>query len=208
MVDLRMLAAPAMWSASVLTVTIAATSGMLLVLIPKLFDIPSDSYGFGASTSVIGLLLLPGTIAGVVAGAVGGLAVQRFGPRAVVTAGAVSIAGTLVGLALVHDAAWQPSVARALTAFAASLITTALLAHTATAVDAKDTGIATSLLVVTRVVGVSLGAQAAGSMPAARIDPVSGQPGESAFVTGFVASALLAAVSLFVVRHMKKGTQS
>jgi MFS family permease len=208
MVDLRMLAAPAMWSASVLTITIAGTSGMLLVLIPKLFDIPSDSYGFGASTSVIGLLLLPGTIAGVVAGAVGGLAVQRFGPRAVVTAGAVVIAGTLIALALMHDAAWQPTVARALIAFAASLVITALLAHTATAVDAKDTGIATSLLVVTRVVGVSLGAQAAGSLLAAGIDPVSGQPAESAFVTGFVVAGLLAALSLLVVRHMKKGTQA
>jgi MFS family permease len=208
MVDLRMLAAPAMWSASVLTVTIAATSGMLLVLIPKLFDIPSDSYGFGASTSVIGLLLLPGTIAGVVAGAVGGLAVQRFGPRAVVTAGAVVIAGTLMALALMHDTAWQPTVARALIAFAAGLVITALLAHTATAVDAKDTGIATSLLVVTRVVGVSLGAQAAGSLLAVGIDPVSGQPAESAFVTGFVVAGLLAALSLLVVRHMKKGIQA
>lgn len=208
MVDLRMLAAPAMWSASVLTVTVAAASGMLLVLIPKLFDVPGASYGFGASTSVIGLLLLPGTIAGVVAGAVGGLAVQRFGPRAVVATGAVAIAGTLLTLALVHDAAWQPSVARALTAFAAGLITTALLAHTATAVEAKDTGIATSLLVVTRVVGVSLGAQAAGSILAAGIDPASGQPAESTFVTGFVAAGLLAALSLLVVRHLQSHTKS
>ena len=206
MVDLRMLARPVVWSATVLTVAVAAASSMLLVLVPKMFDVPADSFGFGAGTTDIGLLMLPGTVAGVVAGAVGGLAVRRYGARAVVGAGVVVTAGAVLAMAVLHDSAAQLVVARALAAFAGGLATTALLASTATAVDAEDTGIATSLLVVIRLVGAVVGGQVAGSILAAGTDPRSGQPAESAFVAGFVVAALVVALSLLVVRHLKKGT--
>ncbi|GAB2499213.1 MFS transporter [Promicromonospora xylanilytica] len=208
MVDLRMLAAPVMWSASVLTMVFAAVGGMLLVLIPKLFDVSGDGYGFGAGTTDIGLLMLPGTIAGVMAGAIGGFAVRRYGVRRLVVAGAVVTAVTSTALAIMHAEAWQVALAKVLVAVAAGLATTALLASTATAVDAKDTGIATSLLVVTRVIGTALGAQVAGSILAAGVTPASGQPAESAFVTGFVVAGLLAALSLLVVQFMKKGIRA
>src|SRR5690606_32172860 len=107
--------------------------------------------GFGADTTAIGLLLLPGALAGAVSDSVGGFAARRFPPRAVVLVGSVVTAATLLVLAAVHSAEWQLVLAKVLTAFAAGVASTALLAHTATAVDARDTGIATSLLVVTRV---------------------------------------------------------
>ncbi|WP_129783946.1 MFS transporter [Promicromonospora panici] len=204
MVDLRMLAAPAMWSATVLTFGIAATSAMLNTVIPKLFEVSGDGYGFGANTTDIGLLILPGHLAGVVAGSVGGLAVQRYGTRAVVAVSAVASTGLLIGVAAMHDAAWQLVVVRALVAFAGGLATTALLASTATAVAAKDTGIATSLLVVIRLIGAVLGGQIAGSILAAGVGSVPGLPAESAFVTGFVVAAVVAGLSLVVVRYMKK----
>lgn len=208
MVELRMLAAPAMWSASVLTIAIAAIGAMLQTFIPKLFEVSAEGYGFGLSTTEIGLLLLPASVAGVLAGSVGGLAVQRFGTRAVITVSAIATAGVLIALALLHDAVWQVAVLRTLAAFAGALATTALLANTATAVAAKDTGIATSLLVVIRLIGAVLGSQIAGSVLAAGLDPVSGQPAESAFVAGFVVAGVAAALSLIVVRYMKKGNQA
>jgi predicted MFS family arabinose efflux permease len=150
---------------------------------------------------------LPGAIAGAVSDSVGGVAARRFGPRAVVIVGTVVMAATMIALALVHSAAWQVTLAKALTAFAAGIGTTALLAGTVTAVETKDTGIATSLLVVTRVIGIALGSQIGGAILAAGEDPITGQPTESAFVTGFVLSGLVAAVSLLVVRFTKKEAQ-
>ncbi|WP_409496696.1 MFS transporter [Amycolatopsis sp. cmx-11-12] len=208
MVDLRMLATPAMRSSCVLTFLVTASSGMALFLVPQLFSVSAQGYGFGADTSDIGLFLMPGAIAGVVSGTVGGIAARRFGPRAVVIMGAIVGAATLFALASAHEAAWQLVVAKVLIAFAAGIGSTALLAATATAVDAKDTGIATSLLVVTRVVGIALGTQVAGLILAAGTDPVSGRPAESAFVTGFTVAGVVAALSLLVVRVMKKGTQA
>jgi MFS family permease len=111
-------------------------------------------------------------------------------------------------VAAMHDAAWQLVAVRALIAFAGGSATTALLAGTATAVAAKDTGIATSLLVVIRLVGAVAGGQIAGSILAAGVGPVPGLPAESAFVTGFVVAGVVAAASLLVVRHMKKEVQA
>lgn len=203
MVDLRMLARPAMWNACVLTLVITTTSGMVIFLLPQLFSISGEGYGFGASTTDIGLFLLPGAVAGALSDSVGGVAARRFGPRAVVVVGTVVTAAVLIALAAQHDAPWQLVLAKVLTAFAAGVGTTALLAGTATAVETKDIGIATSLLVVTRVIGVALGAQLAGAILAAGTDPATELPAESAFVTGFAVAGLVAALSLLVVRATK-----
>lgn len=208
MVDLRMLAAPVMWSAAVLTLLLTVASGMAVMLIPQLFAVSADGYGFGASTTSIGLLLVPGTVAGALSGVLAGIALRRFGPRPVVIAGGVVMTLTMIMLASLHDEAWQVAVARMLIAFSAGIGTTALLASTATTIAAEDTGIATSLLVVTRVVGVALGAQIAGAILDAGIDPISGVPAESAFVAGFWVAAVAAAGLLLVARITKKGIQA
>ena len=205
MVDLRMLTRPAMRNAIVLSFIITAGFGMGLFLFPQLFAVSADGYGFGADTTRIGLFLLPAAIAGALSDSVGGIAARRFGTRAVVTVGAVVTAATMITLASLHDAAWQLVLAKVLTAFAAGLGTTALLARTATVVDAEDTGIATSLLVVTRVIGVALGAQIGGAILAAGTDPATDQPAESAFVTGFAVAGLIAALSLLALRFRGTG---
>lgn len=208
MVDLRMLATPAMWSSCLVTLFMSLGLGMTIYLVPQLLSVQAEDYGFGASSSDIGLFLVPATIAGVVAGTIAGIASRRFGPRAVITAGTLVTAATLIFLASQHDAIWHVVVARALIGFAASVIAVALLASTATAVAAKDTGIATSLLVVTRVVGVALGAQLGGVILDAGTDRATDLPAESAFTTGFVTAGVIAALSLLIVRAMKKGTQA
>ncbi|NGO68609.1 MFS transporter [Streptomyces boncukensis] len=208
MVDLRMLARPAMWHACVLTLVITTSFGMVTFLLPQLFAVSADGYGFGVSTTDIGLLLLPGAIAGAASDSVGGVAARRFGPRAVVVAGAVVTAAALLALASQHSAEWHLVLAKALTAIGAGIGTTALLANTATGVETRDTGIATSLLVVTRVIGVALGVQVGGAILDAGAVPETGLPAESAFATGFAVAGLVAALALLAVRFTKKGAQT
>ncbi|MGW3571238.1 MFS transporter [Streptomyces sp. NPDC000941] len=208
MVDLRMLAKPAIWHSCVLTLVITTSFGMVAFLLPQLFAVSADGYGFGADTTDIGLFLLPGAIAGAVSDSVGGIAARRFGLRAVLIVGAVVTAATMIAVVSLHTAEWQLVLAKVLAAVGAGIGTTALLTRTATAVETRDTGIATSLLVVTRVIGVAVGSQVAGAILDAGADSMSGQPTESAFVTGFAVAGLVAALSLLVVRITKKGTQA
>ncbi|MEU9791561.1 MFS transporter [Streptomyces sparsogenes] len=208
MVDLGMLAKPAIWHSCVLTLVITAGFGMVAFLLPQLFAVSADGYGFAADTTDIGLFLLPGAVAGAVSDSVGGIAARRFGLRTVLVVGAVVTAGTMVALVSLHTAEWQLVLAKVLAAIGAGLGTTALLTRTATAVGTSDTGIATGLLVVTRVIGVAVGSQVAGAILDAGADSLTGRPTESAFVTGFAVAGLVAALSLLVVRFTKKGTQA
>ncbi|MFD3485581.1 MFS transporter [Streptomyces sp. NPDC058665] len=207
MVDLRMLARPAVWKSCVLTFVICVGTSAAVYLVPQLFAVPSDEYGFGASATAIGFFLLPGAVAASLAGPIGGIGARRFGSRAVVIAGVVIMAFGLLAMAAVHTESWHLVVGKALVALANGLCVTALVTTTATSVDQSDTGIATSLVLVTRVIGFAVGVQLSGALLTAATPAGSDVPAESAFVTGFVIAGALTALSLLVVRTMNKGVK-
>ncbi|NSC19885.1 MFS transporter [Streptomyces albus subsp. chlorinus] len=208
MVDLRMLARPAVWKSCVLTFVICVGTSMAVYLVPQLFAVPADSHGFGAGATRIGFFLLPGALAASLAGPVSGIGARRFGPRAVVTAGAVLMVVALTALAAVHSEIWHLVTGKAMIALANGLCVTAMVTGTATSVERHDTGIATSLVLVARVIGYAVGAQVSGALLTAGTPSGSDVPAESAFVTGFVLAGAVTALSLFVVRTMSKGAEA
>lgn len=207
MVDLRMLARPAVWKSCVLTFVICAGTSMAVYLVPQLFAVDADEYGFGASATKIGFFLLPGAVAASLAGPISGIGARRFGTRAVVTAGIVIMVTALTALAAVHSEVWHLIIGKAMIALANGLCVTAMVTSTATSVDQGDTGIATSLVLVTRVLGYAVGAQVSGAMLTAATPSGSDVPAESAFVTGFVIAGAVTALSLLVTRTMSKGAK-
>ncbi|MBW4722166.1 MFS transporter [Saccharothrix obliqua] len=207
MVDLRMLARPAMWQSSVLTFVICVGTAVTVYLVPQLFAVSGDGYGFNAGATAIGFFLLPGAIAASVAGPISGIAVRRFGSRAVVAAGVVAMAATLFSLAAVHSEVWHLVIGKMFIALTNGLCVTAMLTTTATSVEQSDTGIATSLVLVTRVIGYGVGVQIGGVVLTAGTPAGSEVPAESAFATGFLIAGVIATLSLFVVRTMSKGVK-
>lgn len=207
MVDLRMLTRPAVGKSCVLTFLICVGTSAATYLVPQLFAVPADTYGFGASATAIGFFLLPGALAASLAGPISGIGVRRLGSRAVVTAGALLMAVGLLGLAAAHTEIWHLVVGKALVALANGLCVTAMVTRTATSVDLGDTGIATGLVLVTRVIGFAVGVQVIGAILTAGTPAGSKIPAESAFVAGFVLAAAVTALSLLVVRTMSKGVK-
>ncbi|MFE1200880.1 MFS transporter [Streptomyces sp. NPDC058762] len=205
MIDLRMLARPAIWKACVLTFVICLGTAMAVYLVPQLLDERGDGYGFGASATEIGFFLLPGAVAATVAGPLGGLGDRRFGSRAVVTTGVVMMAVALVALAAVHSEVWHLVAGKALIALANGLCVTAMMTSTATAVDRDDTGIATSLILVSRVLGYAVGGQLGGALLTAATPSGSEVAAESAYVTGFLVAGVVTSLALFVTRTLRKG---
>ncbi|MEU5326656.1 MFS transporter [Streptomyces parvus] len=207
MVDLRMLTRPAVGKSCVLTFLICVGTSAATYLVPQLFAVPADTYGFGASATAIGFFLLPGALAASVAGPISGIGVRRLGSRAVVTAGVLLMAVGLLGLAAAHTEIWHLVLGKALVALANGLCVTAMVTRTATSVDLGDTGIATGLVLVTRVIGFAVGVQVTGAILTAGTPSGSKIPAESAFVGGFVLAAAVTALSLLVVRTMSKGVK-
>ncbi|MDG5805690.1 MFS transporter [Streptomyces ossamyceticus] len=207
MVDLRMLARPEVWQSCVLTFVICVGTSAAVYLVPQLFAVPADAYGFGAGATEIGFFLLPGALAASLAGPLGGIGTRRFGTRPVVTTGVVLMAAALITLAAVHTEIWHLVLGKALIALANGLCVTALVTGTATSVEHGDTGIATGLVLVTRVIGVAVGVQLSGALLTAGTPAGSHIPAESAFVTGFVVAGAMTALSLLLTRIMNEGVK-
>ncbi|MEU9052613.1 MFS transporter [Streptomyces sp. NPDC048384] len=207
MVDLRMLARPAVWQSCLLTFLICVGTAVPVHLVPQLFAVSADAYGFGADATQIGFYLLPGAVAASLAGPMGGMGTRRFGSRAVVTAGIVIMAAALIALAAVHTEVWHIVIAKMMIALANGLCVTALVTGTATSVEQGDTGIATSLVLVTRVLGYAVGVQVSGAILTAATPSGSDLPAEWAFVTGFVIAGAVTALCLLVVRTMSEGVK-
>ncbi|MER6530915.1 MFS transporter [Streptomyces sp. NPDC001508] len=207
MVDPRMLARPAIWTSCVLTFVICVGTSVAVYLVPQLFAVPADDYGFGAGATEIGFFLLPGAVAASLAGPISGIGARRFGSRAVVTTGIVIMAAALTALAAAHTEVWHLVIGKAMIALANGLCVTAMVTSTATSVDPHDTGIATGLVLVTRVIGFAVGSQVSGAILTAGTPSGSDVPAESAFVAGFVIAGAVTALSLLVVRTMNKGVE-
>ncbi|QKV96118.1 MFS transporter [Streptomyces sp. NA02950] len=207
MVDLRMLTRPAMWKPCVLTFVICVGTSVAVYLVPQLFAVPADEYGFGASATEIGFFLLPGAVAASLAGPISGIGARRYGSRAVVTAGIFLMATALIAVAAVHTEIWHLVIGKVMISLANGLCVTAMVTSTATSVDRGDTGIATSLVLVTRVLGYAVGAQIGGALLTAATPSGSDVPAESAFVTGLVIAGAVTALSLLVARTMSKGVK-
>ncbi|MFF9761566.1 MFS transporter [Streptomyces caelestis] len=207
MIDPRMLARPEMWKSCVLTFVICAGTSMAVYLVPQLFDETGDGYGFGAGATEIGFFLLPGAVAASLAGPLGGIGDRRFGSRAVVTTGVVVMAASLLALAAVHTEVWHLVVGKALIALANGLCVTAMMTSTATSVDRSATGVATGLILVTRVLGYAVGGQLGGALLTAKTPSGSDVAAESAYVTGFLIAGAVTASALLVTRTMSKGVR-
>jgi MFS family permease len=207
MIDLRMLAQPTVWKSCVLTFVICVGTSGAIYLVPQLFAVSADGYGFGAGATQIGFYLLPGAVAATLAGPIGGIATRRFGSRAVVNTGIVLMAVSLIAMAAVHTEVWHLIVGKALVALANGLCITAMVTSTATSVDEGDTGIATSLVLVTRVLGFAVGVQVSGAILTAATPSGSDVPAESAFTAGFLIAGAVTALALLITRTIGKGVQ-
>ncbi|MFE2281456.1 MFS transporter [Streptomyces sp. NPDC059454] len=207
MVDLRMLARPVIWKSCVVTFVICLGTATGVYLVPQLLDVSGDGYGFGAGPTEIGFILLPGAVAATLAGPLGGIGERRFGSRAVVMTATVIMAAALLALSAAHTEVWHIVVGKALIALANGLCVTAMVTGIASSVDEGDTGIATSLVLVARVLGSAMGGMLGGALLTSGTPSGSEVPAESAFTTGFLIAGVVAVLSLLVVRTMNKGVK-
>lgn len=207
MVDLRMLARPVIWKSCVVTFVICLGTAMGVYLVPQLLDVKGDGYGFGLGATAIGFVLLPGAVAATLAGPLGGMGERRFGPRAVALTAAVLMAVAMFALAAAHGEIWHVAVGKTVIALANGLCVTAMVTSIASSVAKGDTGIATSLILVTRVLGYVVGGMLGGVLLTSGTPAGSEIPAESSFTTGFLVAGVVSVLSLLVIRTMSKGAQ-
>jgi EmrB/QacA subfamily drug resistance transporter len=166
------------------------------LLIPQFAQAPEvTGYGFGASVTVAGLLLLPAALAQLLTGALAGRLGTRIGFRAVLAIGAGLVSASFVVLASAHEREAEVIAAAALLGAGISFAFAAMANLIVAAVPQSEVGIATGINTVMRTVGGSFGAAIATAILAGST-AAGGLPTEGAYTAAFAVSAVagLAAV--------------
>src|SRR6185312_8791641 len=150
-------------------------------------------YGFGATATMTGLYLLPGSLLMLGAGPAAGLLGRRFGSKWPLALGMVLIAVSTFGLAALHSEPWEIVVSMAGLSVGVGFAFAAMAALITEAVDPTETGIATGINTVMRTVGAVVGAQVGAAILTATTLPGTAVPTEGAYVGAFLLSAVASA---------------
>jgi MFS family permease len=154
-------------------------------LTPVIAATPTASgYGSGLDALHVGLVLFPTGIATLLGAWLGGRAVDRVGPRALVAAGSALAACGYVSLAVAHDSPVRLAVGSAVVGLAAGPVLTAIAAVVVRSAGTDVTGVAASVNAVFRNTSVSVGAQIAFAIVASA-GVVGGFPDDSAYEQAF-----------------------
>jgi EmrB/QacA subfamily drug resistance transporter len=205
MVDLRMLS----YRPVLLTNLTGLIGGFAMfgsyVLVPNFAETPRglpDSvlglvhYGFGASSTTVGLYLLPGTLIGVLSGPLVGTIGSRWGPKWPLALGvALAALGSAV-LAQWHDHPWQIVVGMFMLGAGFPFMFGAMAKIIVDSVRPEETGVAGGINTVMRTVGGVLGAQFVAAILAGNTIRGTTVPTERAFALGFWAAAGAAVVAV------------
>jgi EmrB/QacA subfamily drug resistance transporter len=193
--DITTLARPPVLMTNIATLLTGFGMFGSFILIPQLAEAPSSAgYGFGASATEAGLLMVPGSMTMLLAGPFSGVLGNRFGSKVPLAVGGLVSAVGLLLLGLAHGSQAEVLI------FAVVMFTGIGLAFAAMpnlivdAVPQQQTGEATGFNALVRSVGSSLGSQVSASILAGSI-VAGGLPSDGSFTTAFSLSAAVAFVA-------------
>jgi MFS family permease len=175
---------------------------LLLSSAPRLAQTPeSTGYGFGASIVVAGLVLLPFSVASVLASQVAKRLDRLAGPRAVLPLGAVVLGAGLLLFGFVRDELWQLFAAAAVSGLGVGCIFAALPGLIVAAVPPRETGSAMSLNQVLRYIGFSVGSALSATLLEAATPDGASLPASSGYgaiaLVGCGACVVMAVLTAF-----------
>lgn len=203
LIDMAMMRIPTVWTVNLVALLFGMGMYSMFAFLPQFLQTPDDvtGYGFDASVTQSGLMLLPQTVATFLAGLLSGRLAARYGSKAVLVVGATLTSVGTLGLVLFHDRVWMVLVETTVLGLAFGLAFAALSNLIVDAVPQSQTGVASGMNANIRTVGGALGSAVLASVITADARP-DGLPLESGYTNGFtvlvVTSALAALVAVFV----------
>ena len=203
MVDMRMMRHRPVLLTNVTALIAGFAMFGAFTLVPQFVTAPeSTNYGFGASPTLAGLYLLPGSLMMLFAGPAAGLLGRRVGSKWPLAAGMALVAIAATGLSGWHDEPWQVIAAMTLLGAGVAAAFAAMAALITENVLQTETGIATGMNTVMRTIGGVVGGQLGAALLTSHTIARTGQPDEQAYVIAFglsaVAATLAALVAIFI----------
>jgi EmrB/QacA subfamily drug resistance transporter len=207
LIDMKMMRRPAVWTNNLVALLIGMGMYATFAFLPEFVQTPpAAGYGFGASITRSGLMLLPSAITMFAVGMFTGRLARRFGGKALVVVGCLIGGSAMAILAFAHEQQWQIYLSSALMGVGFGLAFSAMSALVVAAVPASQTGVASGMNANIRTIGGSIGAAAMASIVTSHLLP-SGLPQESGYTTGFAVmtgALLLAALAGLLIPSARR----
>jgi EmrB/QacA subfamily drug resistance transporter len=195
LIDMKMMRLPGVWTNNLVALLIGVGLYAMFAFLPEFIQTPTSAgYGFGASITLAGLMLLPSGVTMFVVGLYVGALTRRFGGKVLVAAGSVIGAVAMAIFAFAHSQEWEIFVATGVLGIGFGLAFSAMSANVVAAVRPDQTGVATGMNANIRTIGGSIGSAIMASIVTAKLQP-SGLPAASGYTTGFAAMAAVLVVA-------------
>jgi MFS family permease len=189
LIDMAMMRRPAVWTNNLVALLIGMGIYATFAFLPEFVQTkPAAGYGFGASITLSGLMMLPSAAVMSVSGMFAGGLAARFGGKALVIAGCVAGAASMAILAFAHSQEWEIYTATGLMGLGFGLAFSAMSALVVAAVPESQTGVASGMNANIRTIGGSIGSAAMASIVTSHLAS-TGLPEEVGYTTGFAALA-------------------
>lgn len=195
MIDMRMMRSRGMWSANAVAAFVGFGMFASFGFLPQFLQTPPEAgYGFDASISESGNLLLPSAVASFLVGFATATLVRRYGARTVIVTGTLVMASAFASVALWHDQTWQLYLGTTAQGIGSGLVFSSLAGVVIGAVPPEQTGVASGMNANIRTIGGSLGSAVMAGIVTAQVG-ASGYPVERGYTIGFgvLAVAMLGA---------------
>jgi EmrB/QacA subfamily drug resistance transporter len=190
LVDMRMMRKRAVWATNLAALLVGFGMFGSFILIPQFVQAPPGSgYGFDATVTEAGLILLPATTVMLFAGPVAGWLGGRVGSRLPLLIGTALAAVAFAFIGVAHAERWELYVGSALMGAGIGFAFAAMANLIVEAVDPTETGVATGMNTIMRTIGGSLGAQISATIVSAHVLAGSHTPAESGYTTAFLLSS-------------------
>ncbi|GAA1369272.1 MFS transporter [Catellatospora chokoriensis] len=204
LIDLRLMRIPAVWTTNLVSLLFGVGLFAVMAYLPAFVQTPPESgYGFGASVTEAGLILLPMTVTMFFAGLASAWLAARLGARRVLVAASALYAAAITTLAFGHEHRWQVLTALALLGIALGTAFSTMSNVIVAAVRPEQTGVANGVTANVRTIGGSLGVAVMSGIVAAHT-PAGGRPAEAAYTVGFAVLGVAGAAALAAAALMPR----
>jgi EmrB/QacA subfamily drug resistance transporter len=198
LIDMRMMRLPAVWTTNVVALLFGATMFGVFAFLPQLMQVPSATgYGFGASVTEAGLLMLPMMVTMAVFGSLSGPLTRWFPGKVQLIAGAALAALSCFSLATEHGSRPLVALAGGVFGIGLGLVYSSMISLIVQSVPMHQTGVASGMNTNIRTIGASLGTAVVSSIVAGHIS-TTGLPAESGYTESFLILAVIAVAAIGV----------
>ncbi|MEC3998774.1 MFS transporter [Actinacidiphila sp. DG2A-62] len=185
LIDMAMMRRPAVWTNNLVALLFGVGMYAVFAFLPEFVQTPkSTGYGFGASITKSGLILLPMSVAMFAVGLFTNRLAARFGGKTVVVVGSLIGTASMAMLAWAHTETWELYVATGIMGAGFGLAFAAMSSLIVSAVPPEQTGVASGMNANIRTIGGSIGAALMASVVTAS-PAADGLPREAGYTNGF-----------------------